>query len=196
MLWWFFELLSSLKFLAITGNRGFFQSKRVYELVLPAVVTFLLFAGFKLVPGLFSDSFLKELSGNLFQLMVFVIPFHLAALAALSTYKSDGLDDKLAGVDAQIKVWSNTDNQYFYKDVTLRQYASLLFGYLCSIGIVYVLIYLFASSMRLEVLLGSRYAEVHDTSLFLTIFFVMHYVTLTVYAVSFLFDKANQIRSV
>ena len=196
MFWWFFELLSSLKFLAITGNRGFFESKRVYEFVIPALVTVGLFIIIKFIPGLFSDAFLNELSGNLFKLMVFVIPFHLAALAALSTYQASGLDDKLIGVDAQLKVWSNTDNEYFYKDVTLRQYASLLFGYLCSIGIGYVLIYLFASSMRLESVLGEYFSYVHGVALFLTIFFVMHYGTLTIYAVTFLFDKANKVRSV
>jgi hypothetical protein len=196
MFWWFFELLSSLKFLAITGDRGFFQSKRVYELLIPLVVALCLFSLLKFCPQIFSDTFLKEFSTNLFQLMVFVIPFHLAALAALTTYQAKGLDEKLGGTDALLRVWSNTDGDYFYKDVTIRQYASLLFGYLCSIGIGYVLVYLFTSSMKLEAFLGSWFGYVHGAALFAAIFFVVHYGTLTIYAVTFLFDKANSVRSV
>jgi hypothetical protein len=196
MFWWFKEISSCLKFISITGNRGFFQSKRIYEFVLPAVASAAASALYLMFPDIFAPSFLKNFSASVFQVMVFVVPFHLAALAALSTYQAPGLNDKLPGSEAQIRLWSNADNDYFYHDVTLRQYASLLFGYLCSVGIIYVLVYIFASGIDLSSAVVSHYKMIYNAALFCSFFFVFHYVTLTIYAVTFLFDKVNKIRAV
>ncbi|MCP1848379.1 MULTISPECIES: hypothetical protein [unclassified Bradyrhizobium] len=195
MFWWLRELLSCFKFIAITGNKGFFQSKRVYEFVLPACGAVAASAVYLFFPGIFAPSFLKNFSASVFQVMVFVVPFHLAALAALSTYQAAGLNDKLPGSEAQIRIWSNTDNDYFYHEVTLRQYASLLFGYLCSVGIAYVLVYVFASGLDLSAVFSSHFQWIYNAALFASFFFVFHYVTLTIYAVTFLFDKVNKIRA-
>jgi hypothetical protein len=101
---------------------------------------------------------------------------------------------KLLGTNAQIRVWSNEDNAYFYKILTLRQYVSLLFGYFCSIGIIYVLVYLFLSSVKLpEFLNGDKNALV-NIAIVVGVFFTIHYLTLTLYAITFLFDKINKIR--
>jgi hypothetical protein len=181
--------------IAITGNRGFFQSKRVYEFVLPAAAAVAAFALYCIFPEIFAPTLLKNFSASLFQVMVFVVPFHLAALAALSTYQAPGLNDKLPGSEAQLRMWSNADNDFFYHDVTLRQYSSLLFGYLCSIGIGYVLVYVFASSVDLSPVVGGYYKLIYDVALFWSFFFIFHYVVLTIYAVTFLFDKVNRIRA-
>ncbi|MEY9703757.1 hypothetical protein ACFLEY_21490 [Bradyrhizobium sp. YCK136] len=196
MFWWLRELLSCFKFIAITGNRGFFQSKRVYEFVLPGMAAIGAFAIYFAFPAIFAPSFLKNFSASVFQVMVFVVPFHLAALAALSTYQSAGLNEKLPGSEAQLRLWSNVDNGYFYHQVTLRQYASLLFGYLCSLGIAYVLIYMFAAGIDLSNALtgAGHFTLAYNTVLFVSFFFVFHYVTLTVYAITFLFDKVNKIK--
>jgi hypothetical protein len=196
MFWWLREILSCLRFIAITGNRGFFQSKRIYEFVLPGCAALVAAALYLAFPEIFMSGFLKNFSASVFQVMVFVVPFHLAALAALSTYQAPGLNDKLPGSEAQIRIWSNADNGYFFHDVTLRQYASLLFGYLCSVGIAYVLVYIFASSIDLTSVASSHYKYIYNAALFCSFFFVFHYVTLTIYAVTFLFDKVNKIRSI
>jgi hypothetical protein len=195
-MWWASELLSSMKFLAVTGDERFWKSKRVYEFILPGVLTVLVFFLFCKFPDAFVADFLKSYSNSVFQVMVFVVPFHLAALAALSTTTSVGLDETLSGVNAQLRVWSNQDNGFFWKDLTLRQYASLLFGYLCSIGIIYVLVYLFVSNIDMAKVFGSSYAIAYTTVMFFGIFFVFHYIILTIYAVTFLFDKVNKVRSV
>src|SRR5574337_1231500 len=144
---------------------------------------------------MFPRSFLKEFCANTFQIMVFVVPFHLAALAVFATYKSEPLDEKLSGTNAQVRIWSNTDNSYFYEILTLRQYASLLFGYLCSVGIIYVFVYLFLSSMDLPMALRNEKQLLHTLSTVVCVFFVSHYITLTLYAITFLFDKVNKIQS-
>lgn len=185
-----------MKFIAITGNRRFFESKRVYEFVVPGVAAIAASTLYLALPGIFAPSFLKNFSASVFQVMVFVVPFHLAALAALSTYQSAGLNEKLPGSEAQLRLWSNVDNDYFYHQLTLRQYASLLFGYLCSLGIVYVLIYMFAAGIDLSAALTGpgHFTLIYNAALFASFFFVFHYVTLTVYAITFLFDKVNKIK--
>jgi hypothetical protein len=56
-------------------------------------------------------------------------------------------------------------------------------GYLCSIGIAYVLVYIFASNIDLTAGTGFHYTQVYNAILFCSFFFVFHYVTLTIYAV-------------
>lgn len=194
-MWWLFELLSSLKFLAVTGGDRTFRSKRVYEFVLPLVFSILFFGVYLIWPRVFVHTILGNFAGSIFQLMVFVVPFHLAALAAFATFSSEGLDQKLAGTNAQLRVWSNQDNDYFYKELTLRQYISLLFGYLCTIGVMYILAYLIVSNMNVKYLLGGTYNFGYAALLFGCLLFVFHYVILTVYAITFLFDKVNRIRA-
>lgn len=195
-MWWASELLSSVKFLAVTGERSFFRSKRVYEFALPGALTLFCLIFYLTFPAAFEGSFLKNFTSGIFQFMIFVVPFHLAALAAFATYQSNTLDETLEGVNAQLRVWSNQDNGYFYKDLTLRQYASLLFGYLCSVGVLFLLVYLFVSNLQMDRLLGRYFQIAYDVALAIGIFFLFHYVTLTIYAITFLFDKVNKVRSV
>jgi hypothetical protein len=193
-MWWFKEIISCFKFLSVTGTQPFFKSKRVYEIVVPGICVAIAIALIVFWPDVFPKTFLKEFSGHLFQVMVFIVPFHLAALAVFATYQFDALDERLLGTNAQIRAWSNTDNCYFYKYLSLRQYASLLFGYLCSLGIFYVMIYLFFSSMQLPVKFNGERNILHNVAIIFGVFFVIHYMTLTLYAITFLFDKINRIR--
>ena len=62
-----------------------FCSKRVYELVIPSVATLIGAALYLTFPDIFKPGFLRNFSASVFQVMVFVVPFHLAALAAIST---------------------------------------------------------------------------------------------------------------
>ena len=196
MFWWFFELASCFKFLAVSGHENFTKSKRMYEFVLPGAITIVCVVAASVWPALVKVGFLSSFARDVFSFMVFVVPFHLAALGAFATFASPGLDEKLVGTNAQLRVWSNQDNDYFYKDLTLRQYVSLLFGYLCSTGIVYILIYMAASNVNGLKLFGKDFEEVDSVLSVLILFFVLHYVILTLYAVTFLFDKINRIRSV
>ncbi|MCV9997338.1 hypothetical protein OE766_03680 [Pararhizobium sp. YC-54] len=193
MLWWLRELLACFRFLSITGHDSFWRSKRVYELVLPASFATLGLVLFELQHALFADDFLSKLSGSLFQFMVFVVPFHLAALAAVATFARGGLDEQLKGVAAQLKVWSNADNSFSFQTLTLRQYTCLLFGYLCSIGIAFILVYVISTGINFALLLGSWSDRITSITVFALLFFLAHYGTLSIYAITFLFDKVNGI---
>lgn len=195
MLWWAKELFTSLRFLFVRGDKTFWQSKRIYEVVLPSVVSAIIVLAYLIVPQAFSIHFLMNLSGSIFQFMVFVVPFHLAALGAFATFTSPGIDEELRGTNAQLRVWSNADNDHFYQTLTLRQYASLLFGYLCSIGIVFIVVYVIVSNLNFTFIAGDLYWTAHIAALLIVIFFVSHYAFLSIYAITFLFEKVNRIRS-
>ncbi|RWN61458.1 MAG: hypothetical protein EOR99_31140 [Mesorhizobium sp.] len=192
-MWWVRELLASLRFLAISGNQPFLKSKRVYEFVLPAVVTVVLFVLFSEFPRAFAADFLEKITANIFQFMVFVVPFHLAALGAFATFERQGLDEKLAGTNAQIRVWSNKESQHFYETLSLRQYASLLFGYLCTIGVIYIIVYIVLDNVDFDYIAGKNLRYLERGALVCIMFFVSHYAFLSVYSITFLFEKINKI---
>ncbi|TBA34796.1 hypothetical protein [Rhizobium ruizarguesonis] len=193
MPWWLWELLRSFKFLSASGQEGFWRSKRIYELVIPLVISGSSAAVYVKWPAFFQTDLLSKFSASLFQFMVFVVPFHLAALAAIATFARSNMDKPLRGADVSIRVWDNADSQYFYKSLTLRQYTCLLFGYLCSIGLTFIVIFVLLSGLNLEWLLGDWVGRAKQLTFFLLMFFLAHYATLTVYAITFLFDKVNGI---
>ena len=193
MPWWLWELLSSFKFLSASGQEGFWRSKRVYELVIPLVIAAASLAVYVKWPQLFQADMLSKFSASLFQFMVFVVPFHLAALAAIATFARSGLDKPLRGTDVSIKAWDNKDSEYHVKSLTLRQYTCLLFGYLCSIGVAFIMVFVLLSGLNLEWLLSDWIVRAKQATFFLLMFFLAHYATLTLYAITFLFDKVNGI---
>ncbi|MBY3119937.1 hypothetical protein [Rhizobium laguerreae] len=193
MPWWLWELLRSFKFLSASGQEGFWRSKRIYELVIPLVISASSAVVYVKWPSFFQTDLLSKFSASLFQFMVFVVPFHLAALAAIATFARSNMDKPLRGADVSIRVWDNADSQYFYKSLTLRQYTCLLFGYLCSIGLTFIVIFVLLSGLNLEWLLGDWVGRAKQLAFFLLMFFLAHYATLTVYAITFLFDKVNGI---
>tara|TARA_R110002020_G_scaffold3766_7_gene16565 strand:+ start:1400 stop:1939 length:540 start_codon:yes stop_codon:yes gene_type:complete len=179
----------------VSGDRPFWQSKRVYEIVVPFALTAPIALLYLFVDGLFKDGFLGRFLDLLFQFMVFVVPFHLAALAAFATFERQGLDEPLKGTNAEVEIWSNKQNSRIVKTLTLRQYASLMFGYLCSIGVIFIIAYLFLDSINTEVIPSVMYLYLYPVGVICSLFFVFHYATLTAYAITFLFEKINKIEA-
>lgn len=192
-MWWARELLASLRFLVISGSQPVLNSKRVYEFFLPGVVAGAIFIVIVLYPNAFDPDFLRKIASNVFQFMVFVVPFHLAALGAFATFERPGLDEPLKGTNAAIKVWSNRENAYFYETLSLRQYASLLFGYLCTIGMVFIVFYIVTDNVNFDYVAGENAATLKRIALAVVLFFIAHYAFLSIYAITFLFDKINKI---
>ncbi|MEO7158674.1 MAG: hypothetical protein ABI039_13980, partial [Vicinamibacterales bacterium] len=71
--------------------------------------------------------------------------------------------------------------------------ASLLFGYLCTIGVIFIVAYLFLSNIDFKFVLGESYSGAYAVATLLMLFFVTHYAVLTAYAITFLFEKVNKI---
>lgn len=194
-MWWLRELGSCTKFLRVTGAESVWESKRVYEFFIPLVITALFSLVFFRFPNAFDAESKSEIYKHIFQFTVFAVPFHLAALGAFATFKSDELEAELSGVHSKLRVWINIDNKDFYKPLKMRKYISLLFGYLCTLGVFYIFCFIIASNFDLKVIAGEHEGLVLDVGFILAIFFITHYSILTVYAVTFMFDKLNKIIS-
>ena len=192
-MWWLREIFSSVRFLVISGDQGYWKSKRIYEFVLPLVLSGGIFLAYICYRSAFVPNFLEKISENTFSFMVFVVPFHLAALGAFATFERPILDEPLRGTKAEIRVWSNEDQQYEWKTLRLRQYVSLLFGYLCTLGIVFITVYIFASTLNVGIILGDASQKVGGVAVLFVLFFIAHYFFLSIYAITFLFDKVNEI---
>lgn len=188
-MWWAKYLFSGFGFLAISEDAPLLHTKRVLEFFVPTVLTALTFwvyvdFGDYLVPGV-----IGILDDKLFQLIVFMVPFHLAALAALATFQSPALDKAPAGAAASVRRWSNEDNNSFRYFLTMREYACRLFGYLCTLGIIYLVFSITASLINFSAI------EWAATSMFrVTIFvslaaFFWHYIVMSLYAIYFLIAK-------
>lgn len=193
MFWWLYEIFSAARFLTISGDKGFWRSKRIYEFVLPLLLTCVVFSAYSYWEAAFVPNFVNTIANKTFAFMVFVVPFHLAALGAFATFDRPILDRALKGTKAEIRVWSNEDQSYFYKTLTLRQYVSLLFGYLCTLGIAFISLYIFASAINVQIIFGDYADVLRDVLVFLVVFFVAHYSFLSIYSITFLFDKVNEI---
>ncbi|AWY99582.1 hypothetical protein RHODOSMS8_00022 [Rhodobiaceae bacterium] len=191
MFWWLKEIFSSTRFLSIQGDNGFWKSKRMYEVVLPTGFTAIMLFLYCQFPDAFIADFITSITKNVFQFMVFVVPFHLAALGAFATFERQLLDEELKGTRAEIWKWSNTDHEYFLEQLTLRQYISLLFGYLCTLGIVFIIVYILLTVLDFQYLSGVYFPLVRDISIGVVLFFIAHYALLSIYGITFLFDKLN-----
>lgn len=194
-MWWFREILSCFKFLLITSDSKLFYTKRVYEFFAPLIVSIIFITIYYFSDNIYLIKSIKILSENIFNFMIFLVPFHLVSLGAFSTVNSNILDERLKGANAQIKTWSNKDNDHYYKILTLRQYVSYIFGYLCSIGIIFILFYLIITMINVNYYNNDFSCSLLFLLLGFEVFFIFHYVFLTLYAITFLFDKVNDARS-
>lgn len=77
--------------------------------------------------GVFADGGIVDRVANLLDLMA---AFFIAALAAVATFERQGLDDKMKGEPAFLKVRRMPDGQIVDRELTRRQFVCYLFGYL------------------------------------------------------------------
>src|SRR5689334_6213585 len=103
MIWAFQQLLNPLKYLRVQQGPSLFQSKAAYDWVLPLVFAAaseaLIFA---CAPDIkvFSE---RGIVGAFQKLMEILVPFYIAALAAVATFERQGLDDVMKGQPATLR---------------------------------------------------------------------------------------------
>ena len=188
-MWWARYLFSGFAFLGVSEDVPFRHSKRVLEFALPIVLTILTLWAYICLRSYFVAGILGTLDDKLFQLVVFMVPFHLAALAALATFQSPALDKPPAGAAASIRRWSNEDNDWFRHFLTMREYACRLFGYLCPLGIIYLVMSISASLINFSAIPWAS-NDVARIAMFAAIAgFFWHYIVMSLYAIYFLIAK-------
>ena len=183
--WWLRNLGSGFSFLFLIESSKFSESKRILEFIVPIFFA----VGYTLIYIAYSEIFatdiLEYFDTKLFSVMSFMVPFHLAALAILASIRSDVLDSMLAGQNASIRVWSNAEQKIILKDLKLREYISLLIGYLCTIGILYITCSIFLNSIYIVI----SHPVLIAILLFMFVWFFVHYMVMSYYAIYFIVNK-------
>lgn len=188
-MWWAKYLLSGFSFLAVSEDAPLLQTKRMLEFVLPSILTALSVLAYVLWGKYAIPNLLFVLDNKIFQLVVFMVPFHLAALAALATFQSSILDQVPQGAAASMRTWSEEDNDHFRRPLKMREYACRLFGYLCTLGVLYLVISIAASLIDFAATGLPLVTWVTPVVFAVIAAYFWHYMVMSLYAIYFLVAK-------
>lgn len=128
-MWLLRQILAPLRYLRIRQGDGLLASKLTYDLTAPLIssgaVTVIIIL-FNLPFRFFGD---EGLANQITPMLNILIPFFIGALAAVSSFDRAGLDEKLKGDPAILKL---RHKDGIKKDVILtnRQFLSYMFGFL------------------------------------------------------------------
>lgn len=133
MIWACQQLLTPMRYLRIRQGISLFQSKTVYDWVLPIIISIpATYVGYKYSDGIFSE---KGVIGGFQKLLEILVPFYIAALAAVATFARDGLDDPMKGHPATLSI-RHAHGDWIEHILTRRQFICYLFGYLAFVSLI------------------------------------------------------------
>jgi hypothetical protein len=136
MLWAIRQLLVPIRYLGIKHGSSLFQSKAVYDFILPAALAILTCSAFAWLGIGFRILSNGEILKKITDLLTLMIVFYLAALAAVATFDRKGIDDPLKGGDATLRILNHSSDTFVVKKLTYRQFISYLFGYLSFLSLI------------------------------------------------------------
>lgn len=132
------QLLRPLQYLCVTNTR-----RGLYQIFLPFVImalTILLIV----ISGKDVANALKAIFEKANAILVLMIPFNIAALAAVATFQSPNLDSPLAGNPVP-SLRRRVRGEHVDENLTRRRYLCLMFGYMSLLGIIVFLLCMVAS---------------------------------------------------
>ena len=182
MLWALKQLLVPCKYLLIRQGDSLWQSKAVYDVLLPLMLTAIC-ATLCLCLGVSLDfrrnpSLVKSLS----DLLALLIAFYMAALSDVATIDRPGMDLPLEGGDAELSTRRKDGGARYRKKLSYRQFVSYLFGYLAFLSLFIYIGLLFADSGAAAV--GKRINQIAPTILSYYTYFTGALFILIVFAFS------------
>jgi hypothetical protein len=122
-----------MRYLRIRQGVSLFKSKAVYDWALPIIISVpATYIGYKYSEGIFSE---KGVIGGFQKLLEILVPFYIAALAAVATFAREGLDEPLKGHAATLSI-RHASGAWIEHVLTRRQFICYLFGYLAFISLV------------------------------------------------------------
>lgn len=128
------QLFRPLDFLKVqNARRGVYQIK--LPLIFAAIIIFLQSYGKSSINILADDAFIAR---TMLFLQI-LVPFTIAALAAVATFPSKIMDTKLSG-NPKPKLRRKVRGEFIEEELTRRRYVCLLFGYLALLGILLLLL--------------------------------------------------------
>ena len=181
-MWWAVKQLAvPCNYLRIRSGRTFFQSKIVYDWVLPALLTIGLVAIVVWIGAPLAIFQHPGIAKWLIQLLALMIVFFLAALAAVATFERKGIDDRLAGDDATLSVRNRLGGGRIRRNLSYRQFISYLFGYLSFLALLLFLFVIFATAGWPKIeqktcvvpIVHRALVEIVDPVMFVVLFFAL-----------------------
>src|SRR5262245_46233248 len=110
-----------MNYLRIRHGEGLFQSKRLYDFVLPSTLAFATCAIFYWLDIPLSVFSHDELVKRITDILVLMIVFYMAALAAVATFEREGIDKRLKGEDAFLAVRDHDGGEWVDRTLSYRQ---------------------------------------------------------------------------
>jgi hypothetical protein len=190
MLWWARQIGACFNYIRIRDGTSFFYSKRTFDFILPIVAAILTTAFHYLVaccPVLFGSSGILSAFSGLFVLLA---PFFLAALAAVATFNAQHLDEPLRGHGAFLRI-RQADYSVIDKEITRRQFICYLFGYLCMVSLLALVLTLLGNGFTPKIDFSTLPRSVSVVGVFLAYFLLWHVLFVTALAIYFLTDRLH-----
>jgi len=202
MFWAARQLLTPCNYLRIRHGDSVLQSKAVYDFVLPAaltIVTGAVFFWIKAPWSIFKD---HALFSSVSSLLAILIGFYMAALAAVSTFHREGIDDPLKGGDATLAIRHHDGGHRVQKKLSYRQFISYLFGYMAFLSfLIYVALLIlsntwpqFSAAVHKYYIWDNIFDWVVEPTTFFVIFFAMWQLFVTsLLGIYFLADRIQSL---
>lgn len=165
-----------------------------FNLVVPMVLAAILCSiilGFSHDPNLFRDDGLID---GFTQLLGILAPFYVASLAAVATFGANKLFDEKFAMAEALTIERLESGQWKTRDLTVRQFLSLLFGYCAVISLVLFLFSLIGPVIAPGVaqFVGPS-AQVFGRLIFVCYMFVLaHMLTATIIGIYYLCDRMHR----
>lgn len=144
MIWAARQLLGPLLYLRIHQGMSLFRSKRVYDWIIPIMLTSITVTmTFYYMPQMkiFTD---RGIVGGFQKLLEVLVPFYIAALAAVATFDRKGLDEEMKGEPVYLEI-RKAGNESRIITLTRRQFICYLFGYLAFLSLILFVLILFCN---------------------------------------------------
>ena len=110
-----------------------------YQWIYPTIVFIFVFVGFYyLFAGAWLSYDVKKLIADINSLMGILVGFYIAALAAVSSFKNENLDQFMKGRAAKLKTVRK--GQEITETLTRRRFLTILFGYCAILSILIYII--------------------------------------------------------
>lgn len=165
------------------------QFKRVYDIIIPSIISLAVLIVF---PVFSFDYKLLEIAKSTSTLLVVLPGFYIAALAAIATFKSSKIDNKIDGIDPP-RLYSSENGYMKLRTLSRRRFLCFLFGYLSFISIVICMFNIFICIFSPHIPVCTfKYSEILIYIIsFVYIFLLSHMLITTFLGLFYLCDRLH-----
>lgn len=136
MIWAVKQLLVPCNYLRIKHGHRLFESKAVYDFILPSIMTAMTWLSFFILREPLSVFKRQDTFSSVSSLLAILVGFYMAALAAVATFNRSEIDLPLKGDDATLRYRDPDEGIVIVRTLSYRQFISYLFGYAAFLSFV------------------------------------------------------------